>query len=67
MNRTPCPGCGLDSDGREAVCGVCWSAIPAPNRAAIRRAQKAMGYNPASVKAQEALQVAIATGIGAIR
>lgn len=65
--KIKCPGCGLTSDGREAVCGACWSGIPGPNRAEIRRAQKAMGYNPASLKAQATLSKAIANGIGAIR
>lgn len=62
-----CPGCGLTSDGREALCGVCWSAVPAPYRAAVRRAQKAVGYNPASRAAQANLQLAIAAATGAMR
>lgn len=63
----PCPGCGLSSDGREALCGVCWTGVPGKYRTAVRNAQKALGYNPASARAQEALQLAIADAVGASR
>ena len=62
-----CPGCGLGSDGRHALCGVCWSGVPGKLRAAIKRAQKAVGYNPASAKARAELDMAIAAATGALR
>lgn len=62
-----CPGCGLSSDGRQALCGVCWSGVPGKHRTEVRNAQKALGYNPASARAQKALQLAIADAVGAIR
>lgn len=65
--RPLCPGCGLSSDGREALCGVCWSGVPTAARAGIRRAQKAVGYNPASAHARDELDLAIAAAVGAIR
>lgn len=65
--RILCPGCGLDSDGREALCGVCWATVPQRERATVRAAQKAVGYNPASWKACAILQQAIADAVGAIR
>lgn len=62
-----CPGCGLTSDGREALCGACWTEVPARHRALVRRAQRKVGYNPASVQAQQQMQVAIANAVGAAR
>lgn len=62
-----CPGCGLSSDAREALCGVCWSEIPTAHRSTIRAAQRALGYNPASPRAQRDLQLAIANAMGAAR
>lgn len=62
-----CPGCGDQHDGREALCGVCWSGVPAAHRAAVRKAQKAVGYNPASARARTDLDVAIAAAMGATR
>lgn len=67
MTGQTCPGCGLGSDGREALCGACWSTVPAAYRAAVRRAQKAVGYNPASARARNDLDVAIAAAMGAAR
>lgn len=67
MNDRKCTGCGLDHVGNEALCSVCWSAIPGKYRTAIRAAQKALGYNPASKRLQDAFDQAIAAGTGAIK
>lgn len=67
MSGLKCRGCGLSSDGREVVCGDCWSGIPGVHRRRVHAAQKALGYNPASARAQAALQQAIADALGAIR
>jgi hypothetical protein len=64
---TACPGCGLDGEGREALCGACWTDVPGKHRTAVRNAQKALGYNPASARAQKTLQLAIADAVGAMR
>lgn len=67
MTAPMCPGCGLSSDGREVLCGVCWSAVPAAHRAVVRKAQRAVGYNPASARARSRLELAIASAVGASR
>lgn len=67
MTPTRCAGCGLTSDGREVVCGVCWSGIPGEHRRKVHAAQKGLGYNPASQRAQAQLAQAIADALGAIR
>lgn len=65
--RSACPSCGLESDGREALCGVCWTEVPTKERNDVRKAQKAVGYNPASWKARAVLEQAVADAVGAMR
>lgn len=62
-----CPCCGkAEQLGREALCSLCWNQVPQKYRTAVQRAQKAIGYNPASAKVQAALEAAIADACGAI-
>lgn len=63
----PCPGCTLDHTGTEALCGDCWTGIPGRHRAAVRAAQKDLGYNPASPRLQRLLDIAIVNAVAAKR
>lgn len=63
--RLACPGCGNVVDwAKEPFCRECWGKIPASMRRALHVAQKALGYNPASPKAREAFDVALADAAG---
>ncbi len=63
---TPCPCCGGPQIGREALCSLCWNQVPQRLRTAVARAQKAIGYNPASNARQIELQTAIADACASV-
>lgn len=61
-----CLCCGDPKIGREPLCSLCWNLVPGKYRTAVYKAQKDLGYNPASVRVQEQLSLAIANACGAI-
>lgn len=61
MTPPACPCCGkAEQLGREVLCSLCWNQVPQKHRTAVQRAQKAIGYNPASARRQDELKAAIA-------
>lgn len=63
MNAPACPCCGGEQIGRDVLCSLCWTGVPQKYRAAVHKAQKALGYNPASAKRQDELKYAIRVAI----
>lgn len=68
MTPSPCPCCGKSEGlGTEPLCSLCWNQVPGRFRTAVHKAQKALGYNPASSRVRADLELAIADACGAIR
>lgn len=62
-----CPCCGKrDQWGRDPLCAICWAKVPGKAKATVLRTQKALGYNPASLKVQSAYKDALHDAIAAI-
>lgn len=66
MSGPSCVCCGGEQIGKEPLCGECWSQVPQRLRTAVYKAQKDLGYNPASPKVLAAYRQALADACGAI-